>query len=211
MFKKLLILLMAAFLLTGCLDMSNRYPEPADEAPAEDVVEEDAADEADTEEIADEEISDDEPADDETPDEASEDEVDEEEPADEEADESDDEMTDEDDQETTEEAADNSVFVQAFLTKYPDWEERLDTLEVTVNSNDDDFASGSVRFTDSIGGGGWFAANADDGWVIAWDGNGTIGCAEIEPYDFPASIIPECWDDENQVIVTRGAEGETIE
>ncbi|MBN2095985.1 hypothetical protein JW752_01140 [Candidatus Peregrinibacteria bacterium] len=197
MFKKLLILFMAAFLLTGCFDTSNRFPEPADEIPVEDTEEENVTDE----EVVDEEAVDDEEMDEEE--DMPEEEMDEEEdeaPAEGEG------TSDEDDEEAVEETDDNDVFVQAFLNKYPDWEEKLDTLELTVNSNDGSFASGGVSFAEEIGGAAWFAANTDDGWVIAWDGNGTIGCAEIEPYDFPLEMIPECWDDENQVMVDRGAE-----
>ncbi|MBU1017588.1 hypothetical protein KKA33_01005 [Patescibacteria group bacterium] len=214
MFKKLFILLAAIFLLTGCLDMEDRYNKPVDDMPVEEEVsdedvtdddameeEEDEEDVTDEEGLEDEDISDDEPTDDEA-DETGDVTVDEE------ADDTGDETVDEEIEET---ADSNDVFVQAFLVKYPDWEERLDILEVTVNNNDGSFASGSIRFTDSIGGGGWLAASTAGGWVIAWDGNGTIGCAEIEPYDFPVSIVPECWDDENQVMVNRGAEEEPLE
>ncbi len=208
---------MAAFLLTGCFDMSNRYTQPDTDTSAEDMEDEDMADEG----TAEEETEDEEGTDEETEDVSEEGETDDtDENASDTGEGSDDEMTDDEEEiedeteaESAEEEAeetgdDNDIFIQAFLNKYPDWEEKLDTLELTVDSNDGAFASGGVRFTDEIGGAAWFAANTDDGWVIAWDGNGTIGCAEIEPYDFPLEMIPECWDDENQVMVDRSEEGQ---
>lgn len=97
---------------------------------------------------------------------------------------------------------DVSDIEQAFLNKYPDWAKY--NMKITVSKQIGDFASGgSVPRNEDAGGGYFFAAKTDDGWVIAADGNGNIVCSEIKPYDFPSDMISECWDDENMVLVER--------
>ncbi len=75
------------------------------------------------------------------------------------------------------------------------------TLNVTVSKISGNFAQGGAAA--SGGGGMWFAAKVSGAWKLAWDGNGMISCASINPYNFPVSMIPECWDNTTQEIVTR--------
>jgi len=90
----------------------------------------------------------------------------------------------------------------AFLKKYSDWQEY--DMEIIVSEVDGDYASGGSRPRNADAGGGYFfAAKTDEGWVIAADGNGNIFCSEIEPYNFPSDMIPECWDDVNMVNIER--------
>jgi major membrane immunogen (membrane-anchored lipoprotein) len=94
------------------------------------------------------------------------------------------------------------IVERAFLKKYPDWAKY--DMEIRISKQVGDYASGGAVPRDTeIGGGYWFAAKTDNGWVIAADGNGNIFCSEIEPYDFPSDMIPECWDDVNMVPVER--------
>ena len=58
---------------------------------------------------------------------------------------------------------------------------------------------GRARFS----GGWWLAAKTSGEWVIVADGNGTVLCSDIEDYDFPVSMVPECWDETTQTLVTR--------
>jgi hypothetical protein len=88
---------------------------------------------------------------------------------------------------------------EALKVKHPDWD--VSDMVATVDESDENFATGSVG--DGPGGGMYFAANTDDGWVIAWDGNGLIGCADIEPYDFPTHMIPECYDYDTDTSIKR--------
>ena len=85
----------------------------------------------------------------------------------------------------------------ALQAKHPDW--ALADMAVTVDESDESFATGTVG--DGPGGGMYFAANTDDGWVIAWDGNGSVDCADIEAYDFPTEMLPECWDYETGTLM----------
>jgi len=75
--------------------------------------------------------------------------------------------------------------------------------EVTVGKNTGSYASGGVKVTGEMAGGWWLAAKTASGWVLVQDGNGTVSCQIIAPYNFPNSIVPECWDEQTQKIVNR--------
>ena len=54
------------------------------------------------------------------------------------------------------------------------------------------------------GGGMWFAAKVGDEWKLVWDGNGVILCDDLKNYpDFPASLIPECYDQKADKLISR--------
>ncbi|HUD20288.1 MAG TPA: hypothetical protein VMR81_07635 [Patescibacteria group bacterium] len=66
-------------------------------------------------------------------------------------------------------------------------------LTITVSTISGNFAKGMASA--SAGGGLWFAAKTAGAWKLVWDGNGVIQCESLSQYpDFPASLIPECWD-----------------
>ncbi len=74
---------------------------------------------------------------------------------------------------------------------------------VSVSKITNKNASGGAIEPGAASGGMWLAAKVNDTWKLIWDGNGTISCQVIAPYDFPASIVPECWDENAQTSVTR--------
>lgn len=88
---------------------------------------------------------------------------------------------------------------EALAKKHSDWD--VDVMAIDILSGEAEYATGTVG--EGPGGGSWFAAIADGEWEIVWDGNGIIFCSDLEGYDFPASMIPECWDDETQESVVR--------
>lgn len=69
---------------------------------------------------------------------------------------------------------------------------QVSEVNLTIGKNTGTHASGGVAFSGEIGGGWWLAAKTGGSWVIVDDGNGTISCEIIAPYNFPASIVPEC-------------------
>lgn len=74
-------------------------------------------------------------------------------------------------------------------------------MTITVSKIVGNFAQGGAS---AEGGGGmWFAAKVGGVWKLAWDGNGTISCTSIDPYNFPVSMIPECWNDATGKLITR--------
>lgn len=89
---------------------------------------------------------------------------------------------------------------QAFAEKYS---KPLADVNVTLQNNTGEFANGGVQFEGEMGGGWWLAAKVSGQWVIVADGNGSVLCADIEGYDFPTSMVPECWDETTSTIIYR--------
>ena len=71
---------------------------------------------------------------------------------------------------------------------------------VTISKNTGTYASGGVKFEGDVGGGWLLAAKSGGRWVIVDDGNGTMSCEVIAPYNFPSSIVPECVDKNGKLI-----------
>jgi len=88
----------------------------------------------------------------------------------------------------------------AFAEKFS---KQVNEVNITISDYQPGFAKGGVSFAGEMGG-GWFLATEVGGiWVIADDGNGTISCEKIEPYNFPVSMVSECWSDASQEIIYR--------
>ena len=75
-----------------------------------------------------------------------------------------------------------------------------DSLEVTISENIGTHAKGNVKELEAVGGAYWIAAKVGDYWVIVYDGQANPTCAEITPYDFPSSMVPECYAADGSVI-----------
>lgn len=75
------------------------------------------------------------------------------------------------------------------------------SMNVTVSKIVGNFATGGA--TEEDGGAMWLAAKTGIGWKLVWDGNGTISCEKIEPYNFPVSMVPECWSEATGKLITR--------
>lgn len=78
-------------------------------------------------------------------------------------------------------------------------------VEVTLTYNDGIYAKGGVREKAREAGGGYFFAKKVNGeWKIVTDGNGAIACESLIPYpDYPASLIPECYEEESGITKKR--------
>lgn len=77
-------------------------------------------------------------------------------------------------------------------------------LEVTISSIEGEFAKGTVKLTDGMGGGLWFAAQENGVWNIVYDGNGIITCDQLANYqNFPTSLIPSCYDKQTETLIAR--------
>jgi len=88
----------------------------------------------------------------------------------------------------------------AMAAKY---NKQVSEVDLTISKFEPGFAQGGVQFSGEMGGGWFLAAKVDGQWVIAADGNGTISCDKIAPYNFPTTIVSECWDEATQDIVYR--------
>lgn len=100
----------------------------------------------------------------------------------------------------TEEVSDLEQIRQALANKHS---KPVEDANVTIQNNTGEYAKGGIVFEGEIAGGWWLAANIDGEWIIVADGNGSVLCADIEGYDFPTSMVPECWDEATSQIVYR--------
>ena len=75
-------------------------------------------------------------------------------------------------------------------------------LVVSVKRIEGRSAQGSA---DEQGGGGmWFATKDSGEWKLVWDGNGIVSCKQMAPFpNFPKDMIPQCFDDATQNMVSR--------
>ena len=76
----------------------------------------------------------------------------------------------------------------------------LADVEIVISKIDSTHAWGSVKFAGEIGGGWFLAYKNPDGWIIVDDGNGTISCEIIAPYNFPSNMVSECVDKNGNLI-----------
>jgi hypothetical protein len=77
-----------------------------------------------------------------------------------------------------------------------------DQLGVSFAAITDQHAMGGVS------NGYFLAAKQGDSWIIAYDGQATPPCRDIEQYQFPTDMVPECLDEGGQLVV-RSEGGET--
>ncbi len=87
---------------------------------------------------------------------------------------------------------------EAFAEKY---NKPLADITATIDQNTGTYANGGVKFAGEIGGAWWLAYNDGSGWIIVADGNGSVMCADIEGYNFPTSMVPECWDEATNTLI----------
>jgi len=78
--------------------------------------------------------------------------------------------------------------------------------DISISQSTEEYAMGTVKFEGEMGGGWFLAALVDGEWVIVADGNGTVICQDIEGYDFPVDMVPDCWDEVTQELVERQPE-----
>lgn len=96
--------------------------------------------------------------------------------------------------------SDKELLQAAFSKKYG---YRSEEVEIEINKNADPYFSGGVHFSGEMGGGWFLAYKQNNQMIIVADGNGTVPCENIEPYDFPTDLAPECWNEATGVLITR--------
>jgi hypothetical protein len=72
-------------------------------------------------------------------------------------------------------------------------------IPVAVTQIMDDHALGNVD------NGYFLAAKQEGNWVIVYDGQAAPPCREVDFYDFPQGMVPECLGADNQLIVRSGS------
>jgi len=72
--------------------------------------------------------------------------------------------------------------------------------EVSINKNTGQHATGNIKEFEAVGGAYWLAAKTDEGWVCVYDGQSQPTCGQIDVYNFPQDMVPECLDENGQVV-----------
>jgi len=83
---------------------------------------------------------------------------------------------------------------QLFIKKY---NKPGDEVLVYINQQTNNYARGGVKFgKDGVGEGGIFlVAKVDGKWQLIFDGNGIISCSLLENYNFPKTMVTDCFED----------------
>lgn len=68
----------------------------------------------------------------------------------------------------------------------------VDELDIAVSTVSGNYAKGTVREKEAVGGGYFLAAKTETGWVIVYDGQSQPPCSDLEKYNFPSSLAAEC-------------------
>ena len=73
-------------------------------------------------------------------------------------------------------------------------------LDVYVNKNTGEYAKGNVKEKESVGGAYYLAAKVGGKWIIVYDGQSAPTCKQLESYNFPKDMAPECLNSSGKVI-----------
>lgn len=93
-----------------------------------------------------------------------------------------------------------SQIKDAFARKY---QKPAGEIKITVNQLTSDYARGTVNFTGETSTGWWLAVKEKGGWLLVVDGNGNVMCQAIENYDFPVTMVPECYNQVSRKLIKR--------
>lgn len=85
----------------------------------------------------------------------------------------------------------------AFAKKY---NKPISDISVSISKKDATHVWGTVKFAGDIAGGWFLAFKEATGWIIVADGNGVILCKDIQPFNFPVSMVEECVDQNGKVV-----------
>ncbi len=109
-----------------------------------------------------------------------------------------------DEPESTETNQDSTTLEYSLKNQFAEkFGEETNNFVIEISEETDKHAKGGITFPDSIGGGWWLAAKVDSKWLLVADGNGTVMCSDIEPYNFPSDMVPECYNQDTQQLITR--------
>lgn len=92
---------------------------------------------------------------------------------------------------------------KAFLKKYPNYpSDPKWNLDINIQAATKRHAMGTAK-KGVYNKGYWFATKVDENWLITdEDGKNYFGnCANFQKYNFPADMIPDCWDAERLIMV----------
>ena len=75
-----------------------------------------------------------------------------------------------------------------------------DNIQVSISQNTGQHAKGTVKDKNDVGGGYFLAAKVGETWIIVYDGQSQPTCSQINSYNFPKEMVPECLDSGGNVV-----------
>ncbi|OGD84560.1 hypothetical protein A2165_02530 [Candidatus Curtissbacteria bacterium RBG_13_40_7] len=69
-----------------------------------------------------------------------------------------------------------------------------DDIQVVISQNTGQHVKGTVKDRNDVGGGYFLAAKVGETWIIVYDGQSQPGCSQVNSYNFPKDMVPECLD-----------------
>jgi hypothetical protein len=94
---------------------------------------------------------------------------------------------------------DDALLVKEAIAKK--YHKNVNDIDLTISDYDGSHVWGSFKFKLAMEGGWILAAkNKELQWVVVQDGNGTITCELIAPYDFPVTMVSECVNKQGNLI-----------
>jgi len=81
----------------------------------------------------------------------------------------------------------------------------ISEVTIAISKEEGNYISGSVTFGEGGPGegGNFLAVKEGSVWKITYDGNGTIPCSSVDPYNFPSDIVPSCFDESSGEMIDR--------
>ena len=102
---------------------------------------------------------------------------------------------------------DEEAITRIFKQQYPDYGAGEEII-ISCNKKTTAHARCMAVFTGAYSAPYFLAVKINGSWIIPFIGQDAPLCVDIEPYNFPISMVPECWDSENKKWKKRDAPNE---
>lgn len=78
-----------------------------------------------------------------------------------------------------------------------------DKATIMISQMNDSYAKGTVKEKSEVGGAYFLATKVGTKWVTTYTGQSSPLCAEVDPFNYPKSMVAECLDDQGDVVVRK--------
>jgi hypothetical protein len=94
---------------------------------------------------------------------------------------------------------DEEVLIKAAVLESVGLEE--EEVEFMISTNTGTHAKGNIREIDAVSGAYWLAAKFEGEWIAVYDGQANPPCEDVDLYDFPSDMVPECIDEDGELVI----------
>ncbi len=84
-----------------------------------------------------------------------------------------------------------------FAEKY---NKNISDIQIDIDQKETPYLKGTVTFKLAMKGGLFLAVKDTNNWLVVFDGNESIPCKTISPYDFPKSMVSECINSNGKLV-----------